>query len=62
MLYYVMQYVCYASIKSINSCLGNINSKAIINIDITIHDNKYDRSMGPGTGMSLKGAVSSVSN
>ena len=40
MLCYVMLYVCYTSIKTINSCFGNINSKAIINIDITIHDKK----------------------
>ena len=40
MLCYVMLYVCYTSIKTINSCLGNINSKVIINKDITIHDKK----------------------
>ena len=40
MLCYVMLYVCYTSIKTINSCLGNINSKVIINKDITTHDKK----------------------
>ena len=40
MLCYVMLYVCCTSIKTINSCLGNINSKVIINKDITIHDKK----------------------
>ena len=40
MLCYVMLCACYTSIKNINSCLGNINSKVIINIHITIHDKK----------------------
>ena len=38
MLCYVLLYGCYTSIETINSCLGNINSKVIINIDITIQD------------------------
>ena len=37
---YVIQYVCYASIKTINSCFGKKNRKAVINIDFTIHDKK----------------------
>ena len=36
MLCYAMLYVCYTSIKTIN----NINSKVVINKDITIHDKK----------------------